>query len=198
MVEYWKKVRGESKTDDANPTGCRAYETLLDTSLALNQYRTARCRSRVSTVCLPWDTDYQGSLEIGDRGEGGGDKSKLKRNRAEKICQVEEGVPSVCSWWHTLVQAVVAHPLPLRSFEAPLKYVVHQGLRRSAGYHIHRWTIHMWCWCQGSEYCVPVTSCSHAMLHWLIVEYCCYCCYYHTPPAKAALLWLLGGSVVHR
>ena len=22
-VEYWKKVRGESKTDDVNPTGCR-------------------------------------------------------------------------------------------------------------------------------------------------------------------------------
>ena len=53
MVEYWKKVRGESKTDDVNPTGCRAYETPLDTSLALDQYRTARCRSRVSTVCLP-------------------------------------------------------------------------------------------------------------------------------------------------
>ena len=70
MVEYWKKVRDESKTDDVNPTGCRAYETLLDTSLTLYQYRTARCRSRVSTVCLPWDTDYQGKLGIGDGGRG--------------------------------------------------------------------------------------------------------------------------------
>ena len=33
-VEYWKKVRGESKTDDVNLTRCRAYETILDISLA--------------------------------------------------------------------------------------------------------------------------------------------------------------------
>ena len=38
MVEYWKKARGESKTDDVNHTECRAYETLLDTSLTLYQY----------------------------------------------------------------------------------------------------------------------------------------------------------------
>ena len=79
MVEYWKKVRGESKTDDVNPIGCRAYETTLDTSLTLYQNRTARCRSRVSTVCLPWDTNYQVSLEIGNGGEGGGDKIRLER-----------------------------------------------------------------------------------------------------------------------
>ena len=29
MVEHWKKVWDESKTDDFNPSGCRAYETLL-------------------------------------------------------------------------------------------------------------------------------------------------------------------------
>ena len=48
MVEYWKKVRGESKTAEVNPTGCRAYENPLDTSLTLYQYCTARCRSRVN------------------------------------------------------------------------------------------------------------------------------------------------------
>ena len=35
MVKYWKKVLGESKTGDANPTGYGAYETLLETSLTL-------------------------------------------------------------------------------------------------------------------------------------------------------------------
>ena len=50
MVEYWKKVQGESKTDKVNPSGCKAYETPLDTSLTLCQYRTARCRSSVSTI----------------------------------------------------------------------------------------------------------------------------------------------------
>ena len=30
-----KRVGGESKTDDINPTGCRAYDTPLDTSLTL-------------------------------------------------------------------------------------------------------------------------------------------------------------------
>ena len=38
MVEYWKKVQGESKTDKVNPSGCKAYETPLDTSLTLYQY----------------------------------------------------------------------------------------------------------------------------------------------------------------
>ena len=49
-IVEWKGDRGESKTNDVNPTGCRAFESSLDTFLTLYQYRTARCFASF------WDT----------------------------------------------------------------------------------------------------------------------------------------------